>query len=429
MQGKNFICIILCILMLLSIACIKEPYKEVETSKVTEQPIQEINVTEEPKETKNPEVEVTPEPIQEQDIIDFDKYVSEYLEKNGYKDKNYFVSALSFRAALCLAIIGAKGETQQELIKAAGFKSEEDAINWYNNVLKTVEDFNRSFSNEEWYDCKFSILNSVWNNLDKSGEFSENYLNKVKNELKAEAYVAYANEITEKINKWCSDNTNGLIPTIADNLSDIAAALINAVYLKSNWEFTFYEEGTEDDTFYGLNKESTMPFMTTTDYFYSTINDDFSIVVLPLLGDKQLVIVTGDCDLENELKNLERHRIHLRVPKFEQESSYENNEFIDLLRSLNVELAFNDGLADFSFMNELSNWYISDIIQKTKIKVNEQGLEAAAVTAIIAKEGFMIDENEIIELTLNKPFKYYIYSSVFDADNSLLLFNGQFIGE
>lgn len=426
MQGKNFICIILCSLMLLSIACVKEPYKEVETPEITEQPTQEIEVTEEP---KNPEIEVTPEPVQKQDIIDFDKYVSEYLEENGYKDKNYFVSALSFRAALCLAIIGAEGETQQELIKAAGFESEEDAINWYTGVLKTVEDFNRTFNNNEWYDCKFSILNSVWNNLDRLGNFSENYLDKVKNELRAEAYEAYANEITEKINKWCNDNTNGLIPNIADDLSYCAAALINALYLKSTWECTFYEGETEDDIFYGLNKESTMPFMSTTDYFYSTINDDFSIIVLPLLGDKQLVIVTGNCDLDNELKNIERHRIHLRVPKFEQESSYNNNEFIALLKSLNVNLAFEEGAADFSYMNELNNWYISDIIQKTRIKVNEKGLEAAAVTAIIAKEGFMIDENEIIELTINKPFKYYIYSSGLDADNALLLFNGQFIGE
>lgn len=426
MQGKNFICIILCGLMLLSIACVKEPYKEVETPKITEQPTQEIEVTEEP---KNPEIEVTPEPIQKQDIIDFDKYVSKYLEEHGYKDKNYFVSALSFRAALCLAIIGAEGETQQELIKAAGFESEEDAINWYTGVLKTVEDFNRTFNNNEWYDCKFSILNSVWNNLDRLGNFSENYLDKVKNELRAEAYASYANEITEKINKWCNDNTNGLIPSIADDLSYCAAALINALYLKSTWECTFYEGETEDDIFYGLNKESTMPFMSTTDYFYSTINDDFSIIVLPLLGDKQLVIVTGNCDLDNELKNIERHRIHLRVPKFEQESSYNNNEFIALLRSLNVNLAFEEGAADFSYMNELNNWYISDIIQKTRIKVNEKGLEAAAVTAIIAKDGFMIDENEIIELTINKPFKYYIYSSGLDADNALLLFNGQFIGE
>ena len=433
---KRILCSILCILMLSSIACVKTPPVDIKpeiTSEptITTEPSQQsddTDISEDPENKDNTgtgSVSIIPADLEQK--TDFNEYVSTYLEEHGYKDKNYLVSALSIRAALCLAILGAEGNTKTELLNAAGFESEEEMINWYNKILKSVEDFNTAFENNTDYDCKYNILNSIWNNLDNAGEFSDMYKELVKNKLQSEIYAEHADELTDKVNNWCDEKTNGLIPKISDDLSQCAAVLVNALYLKSNWIESFNKNLTKDDTFYGLNKESIMPFMEKTDYFYSIINDNFQIVVLPLLGDKQLFIVIGDCDLKEEIKNLERNRLHLKMPKFEQESSY-NDEIKALLYDLGVNLAFDSMMADFSVMNKLSRWYIDEIIHKAKLKVYEEGLEAAAVTAIMVKNT-AFSEDPIIELTINKPFKYYIFSSGLDVENQILLFNGQYIGE
>ena len=73
-------------------------------------------------------------------------------------------------------------------------------------------------------------------------------------------------------------------------------------------------------------------------------------------------------------------------------------------------------------------WYINDIIQKTKLNVDENGLEAAAVTAIVMTDGAALpeDEPEPVDFIANRPFTFYIYSGLY-GDTPIQLFAGQYV--
>ena len=68
--------------------------------------------------------------------------------------------------------------------------------------------------------------------------------------------------------------------------------------------------------------------------------------------------------------------------------------------------------------------YITDIIQKTKIKVDEEGIEAAAATAVMMTEGAIAVEPEVKEFNANEPFKYMLLT---DGSDPELLFYGQIV--
>ena len=111
----------------------------------------------------------------------------------------------------------------------------------------------------------------------------------------------------------------------------------------------------------------------------------------------------------------------MKLPKFDVETSFSQNEFIDYLKEAGAELAFTQD-ADFSVMCPDTSWLISDIIQKTRIKIDEDGIEAAAATVIMMTEGAFFEEVTPKEFIADKPFKFYICGG---ADDSEMLFCGQ----
>lgn len=148
------------------------------------------------------------------------------------------------------------------------------------------------------------------------------------------------------------------------------------------------------------------------------------LVVLPLNGGIDAIFVLGDItDIQAALIKANYDEVIVQLPKFDVETSFSQNEFIDYLKQQGAGLAFTQN-ADFSVMCPDTAWLISDIIQKTKIKVDESGLEAAAATAIIAVEGAALEEFKPKEFIANEPFKFYICSGDNDSE---MLFCGQIV--
>ena len=115
------------------------------------------------------------------------------------------------------------------------------------------------------------------------------------------------------------------------------------------------------------------------------------------------------------------------MPKFEMESKFEAMTLMTFLQLRGVNDAINWQTADFSKMNSDISLYIHDIIQKDKITVDEEGLEAAAVTALIMKTSSLdMDEDEPVEFIADHPFSYYIYSGL-GTDHEEMLFYGQLV--
>ena len=361
----------------------------------------------------------------------------QFLEDNGYAEENYIVSPTSFRAALCLAIAGAEGTTKDELLKAAGFESMEDANAWYAGVLASVDAFQTDLDEynrrvDEWMggegkaDRAFSVVNSVWNNSDLRGDFSEAYRQYVLEHYGAAANSIGAAELTKAVNDWCSEQTHGMIPEIAGDLSRVSSVLVNALYLRTSWLDSFPQYLTKTDRFVCADgAETEKEFMEQTESFAYYADDETQLVVLPMQGDMYFVCVLGSADgLSEKLAKKEFCTVHVKLPKLEIESSFSDSELVRYLISLGAVSAFDPTAADFSGMSDVP-WYVSDIIQKAKIKTDEDGIEAAAVTAIMMAEGAFIGEEPVIrEFIADRPFRFYVYSGLYE-ESPELLFYGQ----
>ncbi|MBP5598620.1 MAG: hypothetical protein J6Y02_24860, partial [Pseudobutyrivibrio sp.] len=80
---------------------------------------------------------------------DFNDQLIAYLGENGYENENYMISPTSYKAALCLAAAGAKGQTLDELLKAMGFQSVDEMDAWYSMAYNETVDFNDSLNTEK----------------------------------------------------------------------------------------------------------------------------------------------------------------------------------------------------------------------------------------------------------------------------------------
>lgn len=357
----------------------------------------------------------------------FNEALVSFVDAEGMSNKNYMISPVSYRAALCLALAGAEGDTLEELLNACQFDSVEEAESWYKGLVQKEKDFAEACEANKW-DGSFSIVNSVWNNETMMGDFTQAYLDYVTKEYGAEAYTTTADKIVNEINAWCKEKTNGMIPHVVDNIEDATAVLVNALYLRSSWWDEFPEHLTHDAEFTGYDgSTTTMSFMEQTDHFNAYQDEETSIVVLPLRGNKEFVLVMGDkTNLKEKMSKLETKLVHLVMPKFETSATFESPYMVGFLKAAGVKTACDSNLANFSKMCEDVQWYISDIIQKDKIKVDETGLEAAAVTAITVKANSAIQAEDPIEIIADHPFSYYIYTD-FGTDDAELLFYGQLV--
>ena len=112
------------------------------------------------------------------------------------------------------------------------------------------------------------------------------------------------------------------------------------------------------------------------------------------------------------------------MPKLDTESTFGREALIQYLVDRGAVDAFDANSADFSRMADYP-WYISDILQKAKIKTDEEGLEAAAVTMIMMAEGaaLEVEEPQYREFHANEPFRYYIVTTT--TQTPLVVFAGQ----
>jgi serpin B len=141
-------------------------------------------------------------------------------------------------------------------------------------------------------------------------------------------------------------------------------------------------------------------------------------------GGVYMAFVLGSTDgLSEKISKAGSEQVLVTIPKIDLETDFSNGEFVDFLKANGVNLAFTDA-ADFSNMID-HDLYVSDIIQKTRIKLDEKGVEAAAVTAIIMPESAMPPEEGPKTFVADRPFSFYIYTTA--NDTTAILFAGQIV--
>ena len=347
-----------------------------------------------------------------------DSQLIAFLRANGLENESFTVSPLSFKAALALTALGAEGETQREMLDALGFETVEEMTAWYASVLVGVADFDGQIWGSDKNDCAYRVVNAIFHNAACDGEFRETYKALVAKALAAEAGSYPAEELTDAVNQWVNDQTNGMIPSIVEDVHEAAAVLVNALYLKTKWPEAFQDsELTDFTTVSGetVHKE----FITHTEKYRYYEDENCQVVILSLQGGVNMALILGDGgNLSEKLQSAESRKVRVTMPKFEVETSFDQKELVRCLQAMGCGKMFIDSVAEFDPMFT-EGVFVDDIIQKAKVKVDEKGLEAAAATAVVMMRNTALpNPEEPVEFIADRPFQFIIFRE--DAAPELL---------
>lgn len=390
-----------------------------------------------------PEERITTEPISVCPPLpeaDADASFADNLMHMTAESGNRMVSPYSAKMCLALLANGARGDTKQQILDAIDVAD----IDTYNAEVKELLARYASYAGI----MSLETANSLWLNQTSfggKGKFLAEYQHAMQEYFSAEAREVTSDNSIEEVNAWVNEKTHEKIPDIlSEEHRDFATALVNAVYFKAAWENAFNEHLTESGDFHNIDGTTgKLDFMQNTDHYgyyekdgvkavqidYGRFDGEETYIQDPNYSFSMYIMLCDDnaaqLNVDAFLKDatFESRRVRVKIPKFEMEYSLGLKE---LLMAIGIVDAFDAEKADLGAMFDLSachgNLYVSDALQKTYIKIDENGTEAAAVTAILVKLTSAMKPVEPIEFTADKPF----YFAIRDNTNGELLFVGRY---
>ena len=355
------------------------------------------------------------------------------------KDKNLVYSPYSLYQALTMLYAGAAGETASQFEQALALSAKNPDIHRLMNALN-LDLVQKNENMEESEQAVLEIANALW--VQKDAEILQSYLDTISENYAAglrSLDFANAQKAADLINQWAAEATNEKITEIArpDMFSaDTQLALTNAVYFKGAWAQQFEESGTRNEDFMLLDGTViSVPTMITSGNFPVRVNEHYQMIEMPYKGSNiamdLIMPLDGDWDhfeemsaenLQSYLTDMVYHLVYqdviLSMPKFKIETPEIN--MIDPMIKLGLVDVFGED-ANLSGMNGKEDLYVSTLVQKAYIDVNEAGSEAAAVTiAVVAPKGAPSSQ-EPIEMRFDHPFMFVIR----DTKTGTILFIGQ----
>ncbi len=334
-----------------------------------------------------------------------------YTKVSESNSGNIIFSPLSVMYALSLCANGAGGETLEQFESVLGASD----IASMNNYLYTLTQ-----ALGETKESTVKCANSVWGN-EELFEISDAFADVAHRYYSAEAMSKSFNDsktLTE-INKWVSDNTDGMITDALDGLDPTSVmVLLNTVLFDGIWENEYEEYDINDGFFTNYDgTRSDVEYMYSTEYSYFTVDggqgfskaykDGYSFVaVLPNDDIRDFVKTLDVKEILNSAEN-GSDKVDVSIPKFEYDSTI---GLTDVLIELGLENAFSSS-AELGGLqqNGENNICISEVLQKAKVITNEHGTKAAAVTEFNFATTSLMPET--LELYLDRPFFYMITNS------------------
>ncbi len=339
--------------------------------------------------------------------------------------KNLLISPLSVAAALAMAANGAQGETAAEMLTVLGGYSVEDLNSYMAYYLENIPFHEKA---------TLHLGNSVWYRDAERLEVKKEFLEKTANYYDAQIFKAPFDASTvEDINYWVAEQTDEMILGLLEEIEDdVVMYLINALTFDGEWQQVYKENNVfpgQFTAYSGTRQEGEM-MLSTESYFledtratgflknYAGGRYQFG-ALLPREGVdlyEYMNELTAE-SLQDTLKNVQRTSVEVHLPKFSHECNFTLNK---MLKSIGMKRAFDQDRAEFASMavSEKGNIYVSRVMHKTFIDVNENGTRAGAVTAVEFedKSAMMVDRF----VKLDRPFIYFII----DRENNLPIFIG-----
>ncbi|XP_036044324.1 leukocyte elastase inhibitor [Onychomys torridus] len=336
---------------------------------------------------------------------------------------NIFISPFSISSALAMVFLGTKGNTAAQLSKTFHFDSVEDVHSRFQSLNAEVSKRGASHI--------LKLANRLYG--EKTYNFLPEFLASTQKMYGADLAPVdfqHASEDARKaINQWVKGQTEGKIPEllaegVVDSMTKLV--LVNAIYFKGLWKEKFMKQDTTNASF-RLNKKDTktVKMMYQKKKFpFGYIQDlNCKVLEMPYQGEELSMIILLPEDIEDtsmglkkieeqltleklhewtKRENLETIDVHVKLPRFKLEESYTLNSN---LGRLGVQDLFSSGKADLSGMSGSRDLFISKIIHKSFVEVNEEGTEAAAATGGIAMFCMLLREEEF---TVDHPFIFFI---------------------
>lgn len=336
------------------------------------------------------------------------KMLNEILKAD--KNKNVLISPLSQALALGMLLNGAEGETRAEI----------EALFACNGFIDLLSAYYKALPSEE--KSKINIANSIWFRDSDDISVKEKFLQDNVDLFNAQVFKSAFDQSTVKqINGWVKKNTDNMIDKVIDGIDpDTVAYLINALSFEAEWAEIYERSQVRKDTFFALNGDKqSVDFMHSDEYRYLELKnacgfmknykgDKYRFVALLPNEDMNIyeyVASLQASELSEALKNPITESVKAAIPKFEYDYG---TELSDHLKNMGMTSAFDMYNADLSNMatTDSGNVFISRVLHKTHITVDERGTKAGAVTVIEAKNASAPASPK--KITLNRPFLYMI---------------------
>ena len=352
------------------------------------------------------------------------------------QDGNLFYSPFSISQALAMTYAGAKAETASQMASTLHFDLSQAELHPAFNALSAELDSRAGEGDQTGF--KLNIANALWGQ--QGFAFLPDFLDTLALNYGAGMRAVDYNQpdaARQTINDWVADQTEDkikdLIPEGALNPMT-RLVLTNAIYFNAAWLLPFEEDATEDNSFDLLDgSEVQVPMMRQTESFDYLKAENFQAIELfyegralsmvILLPDEEQFTAFGEsldsAQLQSILDQLTVQRLDLSMPKFKVDSAF---GLADILVAMGMPDAFDVVKADFSGMTGQPDLFITDVVHKAYVNVNEEGTEAAAATGVVMGLKSM-PVGEPIVVKVDRPFLFLIR----DSQTGAVLFLGRVV--
>lgn len=332
------------------------------------------------------------------------------LLQNEMEKINPLLSPLSIASALSMTVNGAVGETKTQMENVLGANAD------------TLSSIFAALQNAKKDDKQMKLANSIWLKDTPTLHVEDAFLQKNADSFGAGIYSAPFDDATKKsINDWVGKHTDGMIPEILDEIpQDTVMYLVSALAFDAKWDRPFKSYEVWDGAFTARNGQEQ-----TGDFLHGAVgqylSDEHAEGFLKPYADGKYAFAAllpdETTNIENYVNQLTGERLHailaspidesveIALPKFKAEFSAELSEN---LKALGMTDAFDGANADFTALgtSDEGNIYISRVLHKTFIQVDEEGTKAGAATAVeAATESAALYPHSVL---LNRPFVYMI---------------------
>lgn len=342
--------------------------------------------------------------------------------------ENVFISPVSVAALCGMALSGthAGSDVAGEFKSVLG--SDARALGKILDDIQSCKDQN----------VDISLANSVW----VAGSIREEYLKEVRETFHSDAYPLPLS--AGPINQWVSKATNGLISEIIEDVDPTdVALLVNAVFFKGSWKESFNVEETiahpfEHPTLGEISVDMMMHRGVTRKYGtvsiskgtlrlleipYGSTGRYAAVIVLPSQGARVSDAVEELHDWGMWIESMSSRRMaSVGLPRFRL--SFVTKSMKGAFQAMGLQTPWRSALPDeashFPLLSDDQTIYISDVVHRAVVEVNEKGTVAAAAGAMKLSTRSASGPPQL-RMIVDEPFLFAIR----DIETGLVLFLGK----